>query len=71
MYEISATWSGFALDFPIPGNGVRQSETCWEPAGFMSGVTYAMWVWRAPGDTALDLYFFPDGFSPAYIFQFR
>lgn len=72
-YEMTVSWSGFALDFPLMGNGTSGQEWGWcaQPGEFVSGGTYTIWMWRAPGVTALDLYFFPDGFSPAYVFQYR
>jgi len=70
-YDVTVSWSGFALDFPAVGNGKTVSGFCYTPNGFVSGATYTIFVWRSPGDSALDLTLFPDGFGPGYVFQFR
>lgn len=80
-YEITVNWSGFSLAFPIPGNGTTSQDSgyCFIEGpgvppgvyGLYPGVTYTLQLRRPPGDGALDLYFFPNSASPAYVFQFR
>lgn len=72
-YSVTFNWSGFKLDFPLPGDGKRGQDSgwCFSPGEIVSGTAYTLWLRRPVGDVALDLYFFPNGASPARVFRFR
>jgi hypothetical protein len=73
-FSVKVTWSGF----PIPVYGADVADqglvTCWigDPAPLTSGVTYQVFKQVPIGSTPawLRVGLFPNGASPAYIFEF-
>lgn len=75
-FRATTTWSGypipvFSADAPNQG-----PTTCWlgDPAPLVSGVTYDVFLLLPPAQAATTLVrmgYFPNGASPAYIFEFK
>jgi len=71
----TTTWSGFSLDWPGGASSAELYPACYHGGyPFTSGATYEVWlaVPSGTGATAmLELGYFPNLSSPAYIFRFR
>ena len=73
-FSVRVTWSGF----PIPVYGADVADqglvTCWigDPAPLTSGVTYQVFKQVPTGSMPawLRVGLFPNGASPAYVFEF-
>lgn len=74
-FSVTTSWSGFEIPVysaDVPDQGL---VTCWNgsPAPLASGATYEVFKQVPAGATPayLRMGYFPNGASPAYIFEFR
>lgn len=74
-FRVTTTWSGF----PIPNFSADAPNaapgTCWlgSSAPLVSGAAHDVFLWLAPAQaatTVLRMTYFPNGSSPAYVFEF-
>jgi hypothetical protein len=75
-FRVTTTWSGYPIPVysaDAPNQGLT---TCWlgDPAPLVSGVTYDVFLQLPSAQAATTLLrmgYFPNGASPAYIFEFK
>ena len=75
-FSITTTWSGFSLPNYGAGAPNQGPVTCWlgSPSPLVSGVTYQVFLQLPAGSaatTSMNIGYFPNGSSPAYIFDFH
>lgn len=75
-FRVTTTWSGFPIPVYSADAPNQGPSTCWlgSPAPLVSGVAYEVFLWLPPEQAATSVLrtgYFPNGSSPAYIFEFR
>lgn len=75
-FRVTTTWSGYPIPVYSADAPSQGPTTCWlgDPAPLVSGVTYDVFLLLPPAQAATTLVrmgYFPNGASPAYIFEFR
>lgn len=75
-FLVTTTWSGFSLPVYSADAPEQGLVTCWigDPPPMTSGVTYQVFKQlphSVASTTLLRVSYFPNGASPAYVFEFR
>lgn len=75
-FSVTTTWSGFSLPNYGAGAPNQGPVTCWlgSPSPLVSGVPHQVFLQVPAGSaatTSMNVGYFPNGSSPAYIFDFH
>lgn len=75
-FRVTTTWSGYPIPVYSADAPNQGPSTCWvgDPAPLVSGVPYDVFLLLPQAQAATTLVrmgYFPNGASPAYIFEFR
>ncbi len=75
-FRVTTTWAGFPIPVYSADAPNQGPSTCWlgSPGPLVSGVTYDVFLLLPPAQattTILRMGYFPNGASPAFIFEFK